>query len=130
MSRIAESLRQQVISRAQNRCEYCQLSYGLSFYSHEVDYVIAVKHGGKTVESNLAYACWRCNRYKGNDLGSFDPKTGEFCFLFNPRTQNWEEHFKESDSKILGVTPEGRTTVTLLKFNTPERLQERQLISQ
>lgn len=130
MSRISESLRQQVISRAQNRCEYCQLPSGVSFYAHEVDHVIALKHGGQTAESNLAYACWRCNRYKGSDLGSFDPDTQEFCFLFNPRTQIWEKHFYESLSEIVGYSSEGRTTVKLLKFNTPERIQERQILKQ
>ncbi len=29
------------------------------------------------------FVCWRCNRHKGTDLGSFDPQTGEFSFLFN-----------------------------------------------
>jgi HNH endonuclease len=28
-------------------------------------------HGGKTDAENLAYTCWRCNRHKGSDLGSF-----------------------------------------------------------
>lgn len=81
MSRLSESLRQQVINRACNRCEYCQLPAGISFYPHEVDHVIALKHGGQTIESNLAYACWRCNRYKGSDLGSFDPEAQIFCLI-------------------------------------------------
>jgi hypothetical protein len=98
----------------------------LSFYPHEVDHVIAVKHGGQTLSENLAYACWRCNRHKGSDLGSFDPETGEFYFLFNPRDQCWAEHFRFENSKIIGITPEGRTTVQLLKFNLEERIKERQ----
>ena len=75
---------------------------------------------------NLAYACWRCNRHKGTDLGSFDPETQEFCFLFNPRTQQWLEHFTFNGVVIVGLTPFGRTTTQLLQFNSEERLKERQ----
>lgn len=70
---IPVALRRLVEERAKQRCEYCQLPAGVAFFSHEVDHVIAEKHGGTTEEGNLAYTCWRCNRYKGSDLGSFDP---------------------------------------------------------
>ena len=91
----------------------------------EVDHVIALKHQGETSADNLAYACWRCNRLKGSDLGSFDPDTGEFAFLFNPRSQLWAEHFTLADGQIVGRSPEARTTAVLLKFNTRDRIQER-----
>jgi hypothetical protein len=123
---ISESLRRQIENRATYRCEYCLLPSSLSFYSHEIDHVIATKHGGSTDETNLAYACWRCNRHKGSDLGSFDPESGEFSFFFNPRTQIWDDHFYQEDVQITGKTREGRTTVYLLKLNTRERFRERQ----
>lgn len=128
MTYISEVLRRDVQSRAGNRCEYCLLPASLSFYAHEVDHVIALKHGGTTTAENLAFACWRCNRYKGSDLGSFDPETGEYSFLFDPRLQTWEEHFMQQDAQIVGKTPEGRTTAHMLKLNTPERITERQRI--
>lgn len=87
MSYIPKPLRRQVIKRANKRCEYCLLAAKYSFYAHEIDHIIAVKHGGETDIDNLAYVCWRCNRHKGSDLGSFDPQTGKFSFLFHPRTQ-------------------------------------------
>jgi hypothetical protein len=126
MAYIPEALRRLVTERANQCCEYCLLPNTLSFYSHEVDHVIALKHQGRTVAENLAYACWRCNRYKGSDLGSFDPKTADFCFLFNPRQQAWAEHFSFKEAQILGLSAEGRTTALLLKLNTAERIQERQ----
>ncbi len=130
MTYISEALRRQVEERAGHRCEYCLLPANLSFYSHEVDHVIARKHGGDTTADNLAYACWRCNRYKGSDLGSFDPKTKEFSFLFNPRTQRWDEHFTlQNDAQLNGITAEGRTTVQLLKLNSDERIAERQRLN-
>lgn len=125
MAYISATLRQYVEKRASLRCEYCLLDSSLSFFSHEVDHIIAVKHGGKTEESNLALACWRCNRYKGTDLGSFDPQTNTFSFLFNPRLQNWLEHFIFEEATIVGLTPEGRTTSNLLQLNSDERLTER-----
>lgn len=80
-------LRRLVEERANYKCEFCQLPTGVAFFSHEIDHVIAQKHGGVTNADNLALTCWRCNRHKGTDLGSFDPETGAFSFLFNPRTQ-------------------------------------------
>ena len=125
MAYVSDALRRLVIERAAQACEYCLLPSSLSFYPHEVDHVIALKHQGETTADNLAYACWRCNRFKGSDLGSFDPDTGEFAFLFNPRTQVWIEHFTLTAGQIVGRSPEGRTTAVLLKLNSPERIQER-----
>ena len=125
MAYIAESLRRQVIDRAGQACEYCTLPDALSFYPHEIDHVVALKHQGLTVAENLAYACWRCNRFKGSDLGSFDPMTQAFAFLFNPRQQAWGDHFEVKQGEIVGRTAEGRTTAALLRFNLEERVLER-----
>lgn len=123
---IAAALRRRVIERASNRCEYCLLPAGIAFFPHEVDHIVALKHGGGSNEENLAFTCWRCNRHKGSDLGSFDPLTTTFSFLFNPRTQNWNKHFDLQGVELVGTTPEGRTTVQLLQLNTVERIAERQ----
>ena len=82
----------------------------VAFFPHEVDHVVALKHGGQTDTANLAFACWRCNRHKGTDLGSFDPLTAKFSFLFNPRMQVCDEHFSLRGVELIGITPEGRTT--------------------
>jgi HNH endonuclease len=122
---IPTTLRRQVIERAGNRCEYCLLTTEVAFFPHEVDHVVAEKHGGATDIDNLALACWRCNRHKGSDLTSFDPQTRQLSPLFNPRTQVWTEHFAHEGERIIGLTPEGRTTVNLLRLNSEERLSER-----
>ncbi len=127
MSYIPTKLREQVIQRAKACCEYCRMPANIGFFPHEIDHIIAEKHGGATEPENLAYACWRCNRYKGSDLGSFDPATDEFTFLYHPRTQEWADHFALEEDSIVGQTPVGRTTEKLLQFNTPERQQERRL---
>ena len=57
--------------------------------SHQVDHIIAEKHGGATSEVNLALTCSLCNLRKGSDIASLDPETGELTRLFNPRDQSW-----------------------------------------
>ena len=126
MTYIQTALRREVIERARNRCEYCLLPADMAFFPHEVDHVVAQKHGGATNLDNLAFACWRCNRHKGSDLTSFDPRTGQLSPLFNPRTQVWIEHFAYESNRMLGLTSEGRTTIHLLRLNSEERLNERQ----
>ena len=128
---ISVSLRQLVSDRAQGKCEYCRMHQEFSIYTHEVDHIVALKHGGDTISKNLVLSCLPCNRYKGSDLTSIDPLTGEIIPLFNPRIQEWPGHFKLEEAHILGRTPVGRTTVFLLKLNDPVRLQIRlALISQ
>jgi hypothetical protein len=123
---IPVAVRRLVEERAKRLCEYCLLPADITFFPHEIDHVIAEKHGGETNADNLAFTCWRCNRHKGSDLGSFDPQTGAFSFLFNPRTQQWDKHFKFEELQIVGLTSEGRTTARLLQLNSDERLAERQ----
>jgi len=52
---------------------------------HEVDHVIAEKHGGLTEPDNLALSCTLCNKHKGSDLTSIDPETGDIVPLYHPR---------------------------------------------
>lgn len=123
---IPVALRRLVEERAGYKCEYCLLPAQIAFFPHEIDHVIPEKHGGMTEETNLALTCWRCNRHKGTDLGSFDPDTGEFSLLLNPRLQHWPEHFSLSEGKMIGLSPLGRVTVKLLQLNSNERIAERQ----
>ena len=130
-SYISNQLRQLVTDRARGKCEYCLIHQDFSMYSHEVDHVTAVKHGGLSIEENLVLACLPCNRYKGSDLTSIDPITQQITVLFNPRLHEWDEHFQIDQGYILGKTTIGRTTIFLLKLNESKRLMIRQsLIAQ
>ena len=124
---VSLELRRLVMERAEMQCEYCRLAEMVSYYPHEFEHIIAKKHDGLTEANNLAYACARCNRFKGSDLGSFDPQTGQFAFLFNPRTQFWEDHFIVTADRLVGITPAGRVTVKLLQMNLEERVAERRM---
>lgn len=125
---ISSELRQLVWNRADQRCEYCRLPQFLAAHKHEPDHIIARQHGGDSSIDNLAYSCMRCNRRKGTNVGSFDPLTGKLVSLFNPRTQQWAEHFATDGALILPLTPEARVTVKLLDLNMVERLREREIM--
>jgi hypothetical protein len=57
-----EALRALVRLRAADRCEYCQLPQDLaSWAAFHVEHIVAQQHRGKTIPSNLAWSCDRCN---------------------------------------------------------------------
>lgn len=126
MKRIPVALRKWLAERANGKCEYCHSPEELSFLAFEVEHIIAEKHGGKTVADNLALACPFCNRYKGTDLGSIDPESGLLTPFFNPRQQNWDEHFSLDGAMIIPLTAEGRVTAAILQLNHPDRIRERE----
>lgn len=125
MTYINVELRRLVQSRAEGCCEYCRISEKDRLISFEIDHVISTKHGGDTAADNLCLSCSSCNEFKGSNIASADPLTGKATFLFNPRQQEWEEHFQLENVVIHPLTPEGRVTVFLLRFNSPSRLMER-----
>ena len=119
-------LRRLVAERAGYRCEYCLFPQAVALHRHEPDHIVPLQHGGVTDPANLALACLRCNRYKGPNIGSFDPLTGQLVPLFHPRLQVWDQHFQIVDAEIIPLTAEGRVTARVLRFNDPDRLTERQ----
>jgi hypothetical protein len=114
-----------VIDRAGDCCECCLLPQSAAFHRHEPDHIVPQQHGGVTEESNLALACMRCNRYKGPNVGSIDPITNRLVPFFNPRIDEWEDHFELEGGIIHPLTHEGRVTVKILRLNDEERVIER-----
>ncbi len=125
---IPAPLRRSAIARARGCCEYCLLPGDDAEYPHEIDHLIALKHGGETTSENLVLACLKCNRRKGSDLSAIDPIDQVLVPLFNPRTQVWAEHFRLVGALIIGQTPIGRATVNLLQLNSEVRLERRQAV--
>jgi len=117
------ALRSAVRARAGDRCEYCRIRQGeLPFAQFHLEHVVARQHGGSDELDNLAYACQQCNLFKGPNLSSIDPATGEPAWIFNPRQQLWEEHFVMQGALIVGTTPTGRATARLLQMNSRDRV--------
>ena len=117
-----QDLARLVWRRANRRCEYCRLpssAYPLPFH---VDHVVARQHGGETVEDNLALACLHCNRHKGPNIAGLDAATGEVVRLFNPRRDQWVDHFEWNGSELVGRTMIGKVTVEVLAINEPDFL--------
>ncbi len=102
----------------------------VALIGHEIDHIIPVKQGGATSPENLAYACFKCNRSKGTDIAVYDEETGNTTRLFNPRTQNWNEHFEMDGLLIKGRTEAGMVTVRLLKMNVDEQIELRRSLIQ
>ncbi|MBE9101582.1 HNH endonuclease [Vacuolonema iberomarrocanum] len=125
---IPSGLRRLVRDRAKNACEYCLIPEIAVLVAHEVDHVIAEKHGGQTNEDNLALACTLCNKYKGSDLASIDLNSGEIVRLYQPNHDYWTEHFQLQEGEILPLTVIGSVTVRLLQMNRSERIAERRLL--
>ena len=125
--RIRSELRRRVYGRAGGRCEYCLMPESLTLGPHEVDHIVAQKHGGQATVDNLALSCTCCNKHKGSDLSSIDPSTGLVTLLYHPRRDHWENHSRSEGTRIVPLPPTGRATVRLLQLNTGERIAERQL---
>lgn len=47
--------------------------------------------------------------------------------LFHPRKDQWPDHFQYDGVRIAGVTPIGRITAALLKFNEGKRIRIREI---
>lgn len=114
--------------RAGDRCEYCLLRQEHAEFLHHIEHIIAKQHGGDDTADNLALSCARCNAFKGPNLSGIDPDSGQLVPLFNPRRDEWPEHFEFRTYWIAGLTPIGRATVYVLGMNETRRLEIRALL--
>lgn len=126
---ISDSLRQRVIEEANYRCEYCKTSSRLTGTPLVMEHILPRSQGGSDDRSNLAASCYRCNEFKGVKTDAVDPETGQLAPLFNPRTQEWRDHFAwiNGGTHVIGVTPTGRATVIALRLNNENVVEPRSL---
>ena len=132
MSAPGDSLRDAVVRRAGNRCEYCQLPAQLQVGGFEVDHILPRSRGGQTEMANVALACPHCNARKWAHIDGEEPVSGQLVALFNPRTQRWEEHFQWSvlhPFEIVGISTHGHATVARLQMNHPSLVSIRRLLA-
>ena len=122
------SLERFVWERAGARCEYCRAPSAADRLKSHVDHVIAQQHGGSTVASNLALACYACNLHKGPNLSGRDRRSGRVVPLFNPRRNKWSRHFRWRGPVLVGRTAIGRATISTLAINQPHRVGLRETL--
>lgn len=125
-----QRVRALVRRRAKNRCEYCKVPQEFWSTSLHIEHIVAQQHAVDDRPSNLALACDRCNLTKGPNLTSIDPQTREVVLLFNPRRDNWNEHFEYDGPSIVGLTSTGRATVALLRMNERAKVKLRSALIQ
>lgn len=116
---LSEELRRQLEEADDHRCAYCQTSQVNSGQRMVPDHIIPVSKEGETTFGNLCFACRTCNEFKGSCTTGIDPLTGQTMPLFNPRQQDWFDHFAWEDggTRIVGLTAVGRATVVTLQTN-------------
>lgn len=126
---ISAKLRRLVIKRAENTCEYCLIHEDDTFFGCQIDHILSEKHGGLTESENLALSCTFCNLHKGSDIASVS-SAGELVRFFDPRTDQWSEHFALDGAIIKSSTAIGEVTARILQFNSHERQLERKALTE
>ena len=116
---LSEHLQAQVRQRAKKLCEYCHASEQWQYVQFTIDHIIPLAEGGSNDLSNLALACFHCNRRKGRNQEAIDPESGQVVPLFHPRRDRWRQHFCWSEDylHLIGITPIGRATIKALVLN-------------
>ena len=118
-SKIRPAIRNLVRQRAAGLCEYCHTLERWQYVPFTVDHVIPLSKAGSDDLGNLALSCFHCNRRKAARVTARDPVCGEEVSLYNPREDEWEQHFiwSEDGLRIVGITAPGRATVVALDLN-------------
>ena len=126
--KISDELKQMVAKRAGYRCEYCRLPERDSLLKFHVEHIRSSKHSGTDNFENLAYSCPDYNYYKGTDLGTYLDENEVFTRFYNPRKDEWFEHFKVVEGVLYPKTDEGEATIRIFQINKPDRIDIRQLL--
>ncbi len=132
-----QDVRDVVRLRALDACEYCLMPTSGKFHvEHIVAHANWPAYQAGTLSkplrqrdrlrltsanhiANYAWSCSFCNEGKGDEtMGRYG---GRFVRFFDPRYDNWPDHFAFLPSSeygvIVGVTPVGEATVEGLGFN-------------
>jgi hypothetical protein len=92
----------------------------------QIDHVRARKHRGASGSDNSALSCLPCNAYKGPNVAGYDPELDRLQRLFNPRLDDWNDHFVWDGALLAGKTSIGRATIDVLRINAPDRVAHRE----
>jgi len=120
-------LYEKVAARAQHRCEYCRAPEVFFNHRFALDHIVPRVFGGREEMSNLALACHSCNGHKYQKQMILEVSHKRPIRLFNPRRDNWAEHFRWSRNKtrIIGRSAIGRATISALHMNSDRQIEAR-----
>ena len=120
-------LRRLVSERAGWRCEYCHAPQRLTGQTFHLDHFLPRNRRGLRIPDNLVLACPHCNLTRRDLTTAVDPLTGRVMTLFNPRVDDWENHFFWSPNRlrIIGRTAKGRATINALRINATGQVEAR-----
>jgi 5-methylcytosine-specific restriction endonuclease McrA len=77
MSTLSNPIRDEVVRRAGNRCEYCHLPAQLQIGGFQVDHILPRSRAGQTDVANLAWPRPHCNARKRTYIDGEDPVSAQ-----------------------------------------------------
>lgn len=115
-----------VHERARYCCEYCQTCQRVCGQAMHVEHI---DPNGNDQLDNLCLSCPSCNLSKAKATVALDPVTSIAVTLFNPRQDNWQNHFEwaEGGAIVVGKTAVGRATIERLKMNQERIITARRI---
>ena len=135
---LSEQQKEAVKRRAGYRCEYCHITH----WELQVDHIVPRSRrrrgfAAETIENiddpeNLAAACAHCNRLKDDFVTGRDPLSNREIRLFDPRRDDWDQHFAWSHDylRLLPLSDIGGATIARLRMNDPVLRRQRRLLRQ
>ena len=97
-------------------------SRGATFH---IEHVVPRAMGGLSDSSNLALACPSCNLHKGDRISVKSSVNGDVIQLFNPRLDDWNNHFEWDDYTLVSKSEIGRVTIQAFDLNHERRIRIR-----
>ena len=125
--RIPDWFYDRIARDAKFQCGYCRCPQQVLPYRLEIEHLLPTSLGGANDRENLWLSCHRCNKLRSNRLKVSDPLTGEEVSVFNPRRDDWANHFawEQGGLLIVGLTACGRATAATLDLNDRYHLSAR-----
>jgi hypothetical protein len=122
---VADESREFVATRAGRRCEYCQMHQSLQGATFDLEHIIPRALGGSSDSSNLALACPSCNLHKADRTSTSISSNGDSIPFFNPRLDEWGNHFEWDDYTPIAKSEIGRVTIQALDLDHERRIRIR-----
>jgi HNH endonuclease len=119
-------LHEQVRWAFEFRCGYCRVGETSAGAELTVDHYCPLAAGGGDELTNLVYACFRCNLYKGDYWPSLEEEAAGL-FVLHPQRHNLAGHLRENSrtGHLEPLTATGAFNIRLLHLNRPQLVAQR-----